>query len=131
LGENDSYIFSENQIKFGKGIRINDGKDITIIVTGPQLDNVLKAKKELERQNILPEIIYIHTIKPLDEKAIISAVKKSGCVVTVEEHQIAGGLGGAISEVLAREFPAPIEFIGLNDSFGESGNPKELIMCYE
>ncbi len=102
---------------------------VAIFATGPLLHNALTAAKELETE--LPvTVINIHTIKPLDRAAVVEAAKAAGAVVTVEEHQLAGGLGSAIAEVLAQESPVPIEFIGVHDKFGQSGEPKELIAHY-
>ena len=102
----------------------------TIIGAGGVLYNALLAAKELEKDNIHVSILNLHTIKPIDKKAIISSVQKSGCVVTVEEHQIMGGIGSAVAEVLSSEYPVKIEMVGINDSFGESGTPAELITKY-
>lgn len=105
--------------------------DVLIIGCGPLLYNALLAAKELKDEKGAEVLVLnSHTIKPLDEKKIVSLAKKIGAVVTVEEHQITGGLGGAVAEVLARQAPVPIEFIGLHDTFGESGSPKELIETY-
>jgi len=104
--------------------------EVVIIGCGPILYNALVAAKELDESGVGSIVLNCHTIKPLDEKRIIDLVKKYKAVVTVEEHQVAGGLGGAISECLAKNFPAPIEFIGVQDVYGESGNPKELIEKY-
>lgn len=102
---------------------------VAIFATGPLLYNALMAAKELEGS--LPvSVINIHTIKPLDIKAVVAAARDAGAVVVVEEHQIAGGLGGAIAEVLAQECPVPIEFVGVRDRFGQSGEPKELLEEY-
>lgn len=103
---------------------------VVIIGCGPVLYNVLLAAEELEREKIKVLVINCHTIKPLDEKKIVEAVKRCGAVVTVEEHQTVGGLGGAVAEVLARKNPAPMEFVGLHDTFGESGRPDELMKKY-
>ena len=104
---------------------------VAIIACGSLVYEALLAAKELEKSNIETLVINSHTIKPLDEQAIIRAAKITGAVVTVEEHQIAGGFGGAVSEVLARNFPAPIGFVGMPDSFGESGRPNELLAKYK
>ncbi len=93
--------------------------------------NALLAAKELEQNGVETIVINSHTIKPLDRKTIIDAAKEAKAVVTVEEHNILGGLGGAVAEVLSEEYPVPIEFIGIKDTFGESGNPDELIEKYE
>ncbi len=103
---------------------------VLIIACGPLVFNALLAARDLDKEKIGTVVLNNHTIKPLDENLIVDLVKKIGAVVTVEEHQIKGGLGGAIAELLAQKLPAPIEFIGLNDTFGESGSPKELIEKY-
>ena len=98
----------------------------TIVACGPLLHQALLAARELEKNKIGVSVLNSHTVKPLDEEAIIGAARRTGAVVTVEEHQIAGGLGGAVAELLARRCPAPVEFVGIGDSFGESGTPEEL-----
>jgi transketolase len=103
---------------------------VAIIGCGPLLHNALLAAKELKKEKIEVMVLNMHTIKPIDEKAILAAAKKCGAVVSVEEHQVLGGLGGAVAEVLARKLPTPIEFIGMQDTFGESGKPSELIEKY-
>lgn len=102
----------------------------TIIATGPLVFEALVAAKELGKSEIEVEVVNCPTIKPLDERTIIAAVKRSGAVVTVEEHQVNGGLGGAVSELLSKNFPTPQEFVGMQDSFGESGDPDELLVKY-
>jgi len=104
--------------------------DILIVGCGPVLYNALLAAKELEKEKIFAIVLNSHTIKPLDENKIIELVKKCGAVVSVEEHSILGGLGGAIAELLAKNYPAPMEFIGTKDTFGESAPPKELYKKY-
>ena len=101
-----------------------------IIGCGPLLYNALLVAKELEEKGISTIVLNNHTIKPIDEKKIIEVAKKCGAVVTVEEHSVIGGLGGAVAEVLAKNYPAPIEFIGMQDVFGESGQPNELLEKY-
>ncbi len=103
---------------------------VAIISCGPVLYNALLAAKELEDENIGVIVLNSHTIKPIDEKKIIEVAKKYGAVVTVEEHNIIGGLGSAVAEVLAKNYPVPMEFIGMQDTFGESGEPDELIEKY-
>lgn len=103
---------------------------VSIIAVGPLVYEALLAAKELEKSEIEVEVVNCTTIKPLDDRTIISSAKKTGAVVTVEEHQIVGGLGGAVSEVLAKYFPVPVEFIGMSDCFGESGEPQELLTKY-
>jgi len=104
--------------------------EVAIIVTGALVYNALLAANELESEGVGTIVINNHTIKPLDKKTIVSAAKKAGAVVTVEEHQIAGGAGSAVAEALAQEYPVPIEFIGVHDQFGQSGEPNELIEHY-
>ncbi len=104
---------------------------VGIISTGILLHKVLKVADELEQSGTKVEVLNIHTIKPIDEEAIIDLAKKSGAIVTVEEHQIAGGLGSAVSEVLAKNFPTPIEFVGVKDQYGQSGEGEELLTEYE
>lgn len=117
----------------GGVITVWEEKDpqVAIIATGPLVYEALKAAKELTRWHLVSMVIDCHTIKPLDEQAIIKAAKMTGAVVTVEEHQITGGLGGAVAEVLSRNFPVPQEFIGMPNSFGESGSPDELLEKYK
>jgi len=114
----------------GKADLLAEGTDVTIIACGHLVWQAIEAAKVLEAKNISCEIINMHTIKPLDENAIIQSVKKTKCVVTAEEHQRNGGLGDAVAQVLALNFPAPMEMIAVNDSFGESGTPAELMKKY-
>ncbi|HJY98467.1 MAG TPA: transketolase C-terminal domain-containing protein [Patescibacteria group bacterium] len=104
---------------------------VSIIAAGPLLYEALLAARELAKTEIEVEVINCHTIKPLDERTIIASAKKTGAVVTVEEHQITGGLGGAVSELLSKNLPTPQEFVGMPDSFGESGQPDELLTKYK
>lgn len=113
--------------KIGKANVLREGKDVAIIACGPLVFNALKAAEELKRSKIDCMVVNSHTIKPLDEKTVLEAAKKCGAVVTVEEHQITGGLGGAVAELLAKKLPTPIEFIGVQNRFGESGEPMELV----
>ncbi|MDO8617675.1 MAG: transketolase C-terminal domain-containing protein [Candidatus Uhrbacteria bacterium] len=124
-----SPVFTTKKTPFeiGKAEIFREGKDVAIIACGPLLYNALKAAEELMKDGMDVMVINSHTIKPLDEKTILQAAKKCGAIVTVEEHQIAGGLGGAIAEYLAKTYPTPIEFIGVQNRFGESGSPQELI----
>ena len=116
--------------EIGKAIVLNKGSDVSIIATGHMVWEALEAGKELFANGISAEIINIHTIKPLDENAVIQSVQKTNCVVTAEEHQVYGGLGDAISQVLARRHPVPLELVAVNDRFGESGKPAELMKKY-
>ncbi len=129
----DTPVFTTDAspFKIGKAETLWEGKDpqVAIIATGPLVYEALWAAKRLS-QTIETVVINCHTIKPIDEIAIIRAAKTCGAVVTVEEHQINGGLGGAVAEVLAKNFPTPIEMIGMPDSFGESGKPDELLEKY-
>ncbi len=116
--------------EIGKAIVLNHGSDITIFACGHMVWEALEAGKQLFSKGISAEIINIHTIKPLDEKAVIQSVQKTACVVTAEEHQINGGLGDMIAQVLARKHPAPMELVAVKDRFGESGKPAELMKKY-
>ena len=107
----------------------SDAPKVSIFATGPLLYNALKAAKNLEKE-IAVEVLNIHTIKPIDREAIVGSAKKTGAVVTVEEHQVAGGLGSAVAEVLSEECPVPVQFVGVRDMFGQSGTPAELIEHY-
>ncbi len=122
---------SEEQIfQIGKAINLKKGKDVTIIATGHLVWEAIEASKILSDKGIESEVINIHTIKPLDESAILSSVTKTGCIVTAEEHMINGGLGDSVAQLLSRSNPKPIEMVGVNDTFGESGTPRELMVKY-
>lgn len=124
-------IFTEGMpFVIGKALQMTKGKDVTILATGHLVWNSIEAAKQLAAEGISCEVINIHTIKPLDEKAILASVAKTRCVVTAEEHQLAGGLGSAVAELLARQNPTPQEFVAVNDSFGESGTPMQLMEKY-
>ncbi len=118
------------QFEIGKGITMKEGKDVTIIATGLEVSESLEAAKMLEADGISAEVINIHTIKPLDEALVVASAKTTGKVVTVEEHSVIGGLGGAVAEVLAEQAPTKMLRIGVNDTFGESGPAKALIEKY-
>lgn len=121
----------ENQkFKIGKAVTLEEGNDLTIIATGHLVWEAIEACKELKEININAEVINIHTIKPLDRDAIIKSVKKTKCVVTAEEHMLNGGLGESIAQLLSRELPTPLEMVGVNDTFGESGTPRQLMEKY-
>ena len=121
----------ENQIfEIGKALRLTEGTDVTLVATGHLVWQALLAAQTLENQGISCEVINIHTIKPLDNKAILDSVKKTGCVVTCEEHNYYGGLGESIARILAQHNPAPQEFIATQDTFGESGTPDQLMAKY-
>lgn len=125
-------IFTDNGQRFeiGKAWKISDGADVSIFATGHLVWKAIEAGRILEEKGYSPEIINIHTIKPLDTNAILNSVKKTQCVVTAEEHQMNGGLGEAIAQLLSRNLPAPMEFVAVNDTFGESGKPEELMAKY-
>ena len=120
----------EQNFEIGKGIKINDGNHVTIIATGHLVWESIKASKKLKELNISSDIINIHTIKPLDEEIIINSIKKTKCVVTAEEHMINGGLGDSVAQLLSRKIPTPLEMVGVNDTFGESGTPMQLLEKY-
>ncbi len=117
--------------EIGKAVLLNEGTDVTIIATGHLVWEALLAAEKLEELGISAEVINIHTIKPLDEAAILKSVQKTGCVVTAEEHNFLGGLGESVSRVLALNQPAPQEFVAVMDSFGESGTPDQLMEKYK
>ncbi|MEK7507447.1 MAG: transketolase family protein [Patescibacteria group bacterium] len=129
FGREKSPVFTtvETPFEIGRAEIFREGKDVSIITCGMLLYNALVAAEKLAQEGIDCEVINFHTIKPLDEKTITTSAKKTGAVVSVEEHQINGGLGSAIAETLARNYPAPQEFIGVQDRFGESGKLEELI----
>jgi transketolase len=114
----------------GKAIQLTEGKDVTIFATGHLVWHALVAAKELELKGISVEVINIHTIKPLDEEAVLKSVSKTKHVVTAEEHLYNGGLGDSISQLLSRKLPTPIEYVAVDDKFGESGTPSELMKAY-
>ena len=124
-------VFDENyKFEIGKAVTLKEGTDVTIIATGLMVNEAIEAAKTLEAEGISVELINMHTIKPLDNKAVIKAAKKTGCIVTAEEHNIIGGLGSAVSEVVAEECPVPVVRVGVNDEFGKSGPAVELLHLY-
>ena len=114
----------------GKAIKLTEGKDVTIVATGHLVWEALQASEQLEAMGISAEVINIHTIKPLDNEAILKSVTKTGCIVTAEEHNIIGGLGESIASLLVQSNLVPQEFVAVNDSFGESGTPAQLMEKY-
>jgi len=114
----------------GKANTMREGKDLTIIATGLMVSESLKAADVLSEEGIEARVINIHTIKPIDQESIIEAAKETGAIVTAEEHQINGGLGSAVAEVLVKNTPAPLEMVAVNDTFGESGDPEGLLKKY-
>lgn len=125
-------VFTEADQKFeiGKAWMVNEGTDVTIIATGHLVWEAIQAGEQLAELGISAEIINIHTIKPLDEEAILKSVKKTGCVVTAEEHNRLGGLGDSVAQTLAKNLPTPQEYVAVDDSFGESGVPELLMKKY-
>jgi len=121
---------ADQTFEIGKAVLLNEGKDVTIIATGHLVWKAIEAGEQLAAMGIDAEIINIHTIKPLDEGAILKSLAKTGCVVTAEEHQMHGGLGDSVAQLLARKAPSPQEYVAVNDSFGESGTPDELMVKY-
>lgn len=124
------FIEATQKFEIGKALLLNEGKDVSIFATGHLVWESILAGEILADLGIDAEIINIHTIKPLDEEAILDSVAKTGCAVSAEEHQIFGGLGESIAGVLARKSPAPMEFVGVKDTFGESGVPEDLMVKY-
>lgn len=116
--------------KIGKANLMREGSDVTIAACGPLVYEALIAAETMAKHGIQADVLNCHTLKPFDEKTLVKSIKKTGCCVTVEEHQITGGLAGAVSETLGRHSPAPIEFVGMPNSFGESGEPDELLAKY-
>ncbi|MCC2599769.1 transketolase family protein [Sphingobacterium sp. FBM7-1] len=121
---------ADQVFEIGKAVMLNEGTDVTIIATGHLVWEAIQAGEELEKLGINAEIINIHTIKPLDEEAVLKSINKTGCVVTAEEHNRLGGLGDSVAQLLATKKPTPQEFVAVNDSFGESGKPAELMEKY-
>lgn len=124
--------FTDPNKKFviGKADILREGKDVTIIATGHLVWKAIEASEILLAKGINPEIINIHTIKPLDEKAVLDSIRKTKCVVTAEEHMMNGGLGDSIAQLLGRKMPSPLEMVAVNDTFGESGTGEELLTKY-
>lgn len=120
----------DQEFEIGKAQILAEGTDVTIIACGHLVWTAVEAAKELAERGISVELINMHTIKPLDEEAILTSVKKTGCVVTAEEHQRNGGLGDAVAQVLARKLPTPQQYVAVNDTFGESGKPVDLLKKY-
>lgn len=122
---------ADQKFEIGKALRLTEGDDVTIFATGHLVWEALEAAKRLEEDGISAEVVNIHTIKPLDKKAVIESASKTGAVVTAEEHLIAGGMGELIAGLLATEKPTPVEFVAVDDLFGQSGEPSELMKEYK
>ena len=120
----------DQTFEIGKAIQLQEGSDITIVATGHLVWEALQAAETLNEQGITADVINIHTIKPLDEAAILNSVAKTNCIVTAEEHNILGGLGESVARVLAKNNPTPQEFVATQDTFGESGTPAQLMEKY-
>jgi transketolase len=120
----------DQTLEIGKALMLNEGKDVTIFATGHLVWKAIEAGHILAEKGIDVEIINIHTIKPLDKEAILNSARKTRCVVTAEEHQMNGGLGDSVAQVLALNLPTPMEMVAVNDSFGESGTPAQLMAKY-
>ena len=116
--------------EIGKARLCREGNDVTVFANGPMVYEALQAAEALAAEGISVQVYDLHTVKPLDEQAVLAAAKKTGCIVTAEEHQIYGGMGGAVAEFLARNCPTPMEMVAVRDSFGESGQPQELMDKY-
>jgi len=125
-----NFIPSDSEFIIGKGILMTEGTDVTIVATGHLVWKALEAADELHLQGIKAEVINIHTIKPLDTELLLKSIRKTGCVVTAEEHQRNGGLGDSVAQLLSLEYPAPMEYVAVNDQFGQSGTPEELMQVY-
>ena len=121
---------ADQKFEIGKAILLNEGTDVTIIATGHLVWKSIEAAQILEQKGISAEVINIHTIKPLDEEAILKSVRKTKAVVSAEEHLMNGGLGDSIAQLLGRRLPTPIEMVAVNDKFGESGKPEDLLAKY-
>jgi transketolase len=125
-----NFTAPDQKFEIGKAVLLQEGKDVSIFATGHLVWKAIEAIEILEQKGISAELINIHTIKPLDEQAILKSVAKTKCVVSAEEHQMNGGLGDSIAQLLSRNTPAPQEFVAVNDSFGESATPDELMTKY-
>ncbi|SFF70389.1 transketolase subunit B [Salegentibacter agarivorans] len=125
-----NFTAEDQKFEIGKAVQLYEGEDVTIIATGHLVWEAIQAAQKLSEKGISADVINIHTIKPLDVKAIIKSVKKTGCVVTAEEHNFLGGLGESVARTLAENNPAPQEFVATQDTFGESGTPEQLFEKY-
>jgi transketolase len=125
-----NFMPADSTFEIGKAITLQEGKDVSIFATGHLVWHALEAAKSLHENGVHAEVINLHTIKPLDEEAILRSVSKTGCVVTAEEHEMNGGLGDSIAQLLARKLPVPIEYVAVDDLFGQSGKPDQLLKAY-
>jgi transketolase len=124
------FTSEQQDFEIGRGQMLIDGNDLCIFATGHIVWEALLASKILDKQGVSVRVVNIHTIKPIDEKIIVKAAQETGAIVTAEEHQVFGGFGSAVSEVVVKNHPVPIEFVGMQDTFGESGKPGELMKKY-
>ena len=125
-------IYKENEkFEIGKAVQIGDGTDATVFATGVVVSEAIKAKEKLEKQGIYIRVVDIHTIKPIDKEMIVKCAKETKRIITVEDHNIIGGLGSSVCEVLAEEYPCKVERMGIMDTFGESGKAEELLKYYK
>lgn len=124
------FTLFDQDFRIGKGQMLREGNDICVIATGHLVWEALLAAEKLEQQGIRARVINLHTIKPIDKAIIVAAARETGMIVTAEEHQIAGGLGSAVAEIVTQNHPVPIAMVGMNDRFGESGKPEELVSKY-
>lgn len=125
-----NFTSPDQKFEIGKALMLSEGTDVSIFATGHLVWKAMEACEALEAKGISAEVINIHTIKPLDVDAVLKSVRKTGCVVSAEEHQRNGGLGDAIAQVLTQHYPVPQEYVAVNDSFGESGTPEQLMVKY-
>jgi len=125
-------LFDESTYKFeiGKGVTLSEGSDVTIIATGVMVSEAVAAAEQLKSDGISARVVNIHTIKPIDKDIIVKAAKETGAIVTCEEHNVIGGLGGAVSEVLVQNCPVPVKMVGVQDKFGKSGKAEEVMKLY-
>ncbi len=132
FGRNAFPLIYDESVSFtlGKAIQLREGKDVTLVACGIMVEKALRAAEILEKEKISPRVLDMHTIKPLDEAAILAAAKETGAIVSAEDHLVSGGLGGAIAEYLVGHWPVPLERIGLQDRFGETGHPDKLFEKY-
>ncbi len=124
------YTPEDEPFVIGKAVQWSEGTDVTILATGHLMWRAIQAAEQLESEGVGVDLLNIHTIKPLDKEAILESVRKTGCVVTCEEHMMNGGLGDSVAQLLARNFPAPQEYVAVDDRFGESGTPAELMVKF-
>ena len=124
-------IFDEDyKFEIGKAVNLKEGSDVTIIATGLMVNEAIEASKILEAEGISVELINMHTIKPLDKEAVVATAKKTGCIVTAEEHNVIGGLGDAVCDAVCAEFPVPVVKVGVEDTFGKSGPAVDLLHIF-